>query len=108
MGAFAATLNGKVVLFGGYYTGAPSGVRGDMWTFDGTTWSQVTPTSAPDPRAYGSAATLGSKVVLFGGYGKSSSGYKVFGDTWTWDGTSWSQVSTSGPSARIDAAMAGP
>jgi hypothetical protein len=36
--------------------------------------------------------------VLFGG-GFCCPG-KVFGDTWTWDGTLWTQVSNTGPSAR--------
>lgn len=33
------------------------------------------------------------RVVLFGGADAS----KVRGDTWEWDGNSWSQVSSAGP-----------
>lgn len=47
-------------------------------------------------------ATLGNEVVLFGGNG----GYSLT-DTWTFDGTSWTQVSISSPPpARIAPSMA--
>ena len=43
-------------------------------------------------------------IVLFGG-GNDQGG--VFGDTWTWDGTTWTQQApTTSPAARTDAAMA--
>ena len=42
------------------------------------------------------------QVVLFGGLGTSNAD---LGDTWTWNGTSWTSVA-SGPSARHGAAMA--
>ena len=47
-------------------------------------------------------ATLGGKVILFGGY----DGTAVVGDTWIYDGTTWTQSAATGPSARSDAAMA--
>ncbi len=71
------------------------------------TW-QLVSTSGPSPRrnhamAYDSAR---QKVVLFGGavgYGEDS---VPLGDTWEWDGQTWTQVTTSGPSARSGCAMA--
>src|SRR4029078_5130605 len=43
------------------------------------------------------------RAVLFGGdAGPAGS----FGDTWEWDGATWALASNSGPSARINAAMA--
>jgi hypothetical protein len=44
-------------------------------------------------------------VVLFGGQSWSSE--CVFGDTWTWDGTTWTeQAPATRPSARGEGAMA--
>src|SRR2546427_652082 len=61
-------------------------------------------TDRPEPRmgpamAYDAAR---GRVVLFGGSGASG----PLGDTWEWDGTSWSQVPSSGPSVRSGHAMA--
>jgi hypothetical protein len=39
------------------------------------------------------------RLVLFGG----SSATSLLGDTWTWDGTSWTQQMVTGPSARTNA-----
>jgi hypothetical protein len=78
-----ATLNDRVVLFGGLSgpgaaPGDPPGATSldDTWTWDGTSWAQQ---NVPGPPGQYSAgmATLNGTVVMFGG------------DTWTWDGTSW-------------------
>jgi hypothetical protein len=42
-------------------------------------------------------------VVLFGGVDQAST---LYGDTWEWDGSSWSQKSSTGPAARRGHAMA--
>jgi N-acetylneuraminic acid mutarotase len=46
-------------------------------------------------------ATLNDVIVLFGGIDEV-----LLGDTWTWDGATWTQQSLSGPSPRSNAAMA--
>jgi hypothetical protein len=43
-----------------------------------------------------------SCIVLFGG----ASGSKLFADTWTWDGTEWTQLADTGPTARSGHALA--
>ncbi len=44
-------------------------------------------------------------MVLFGGGGNRR--LRLFGDTWTWDGTTWTQQApAASPSARDQAAMA--
>jgi hypothetical protein len=43
-------------------------------------------------------------IVLFGG--GPPMGLDVLGETWTWDGTSWTQRDVEGPSPRYLAAMA--
>ena len=41
------------------------------------------------------------RTVMFGGYNST-----FLGDTWEWNGSSWTRVSSTGPSARYDHAMA--
>jgi hypothetical protein len=59
---------------------------------------------SPSPRSGGAIATLGNSIVLFGGTNSDTSG---LGDTWTWDGATWTQrESRENPAPRIGAAMA--
>ncbi|HTA78263.1 MAG TPA: kelch repeat-containing protein, partial [Terracidiphilus sp.] len=98
---------GNVVLFGGSTLGSPSAV-GDTWVWNGTTWTNVTPASAansPSARSDYSMvydAALG-QVVLFGGEDASGN---YLNDTWTWNGTTWTQANSAGPSARYAQGMA--
>jgi hypothetical protein len=103
---------GDVVLFGG---ADPNGYAlGDTWTWDGTTWTQQFPATSPSAHIGAAMAydpTTGD-MVLFGGVsgrcggtGVCSSGETA--DTWTWDGTTWTQqFPATSPSARAGAAMA--
>jgi len=69
----------------------------DTWEWDGTTWTQkgigCTP---PQPGTRDSAGmtydTAQHVVVLFGGYAPG-----LLNDTWEWDGTCWTQVTTNTP-----------
>jgi hypothetical protein len=90
---------GKVLLFGSW-----NGVTSfdDTWTWDGSNWTQHFPATSPPSRfSYGIVydASVG-KIVLFGGEhcGDSNCGSQpgsppptFFNDTWTWDGTTWTQ-----------------
>jgi N-acetylneuraminic acid mutarotase len=103
--AAMTTLNGKIVLFGGYNTAGT--YLGDTWTFDGTDWTQLAPATSPSGRESGMAA-VGGTIVLFGGAGRSPWIDNTLSDTWTFDGSTWSAVATaSAPSARV-APLAGP
>lgn len=98
---------GKIVLFGGRAE-VPGGYSNDTWTYDGTTWTQVTANGAagsPPGRQEAMMAYDASigKVVLFGGIDTST---QRLNDTWTFDGTTWTDVSsTARPSARTGGAM---
>ena len=47
------------------------------------------------------------RVLLFGGKDPGTSGLPVFGDTWSWDGTTWQALApVVSPPARIWHAMA--
>jgi hypothetical protein len=106
--------NGTVVLFGGAaITGNTVTVLSDTWIWDGSSWSQpASPCGAggcPPARAAAGMASasasglgLGRGVLLFGG----ASGTSSMGDTWFWQGSSWTQVASGGPPARSDASVA--
>ncbi len=98
----AATLSGVAVLFGGY-----PGPITDTETWDGIAWNAVAGTQ-PKARTGHEMATLGDRVVLYGGCVPSTSmvAGTTFSVTWTWDGTTWTQVMVTGPSARAYASMA--
>jgi hypothetical protein len=72
-------------------------------------WTKMQPFNHPSGRAYPAMAQLGSYVVLFGG----EIDFQPFRDTWLWDGTNWTQITSFGPfgngptpPARYRAAMA--
>lgn len=95
----------RTLLFGGVWGRILSD---ETWGWDGTTWQQFTPATRP-PARHGHAMALDparSRVVLFGGYvavGTASAS----DDTWEWDGTTWSQATTTvRPLARSEATMA--
>ena len=95
---------GKVMMFGGN-DGAST--LADTWLWDGEHWTDVTTPDAPTPR-FGHAMAYDAAhhgVLLFGGLADATSGDA--GDTWWWDGTSWTQVGTTGdqPWPRSFAAM---
>ncbi len=74
----------------------PGSVRADC-----RIWNQVAYSGGPGPRV-GHAMEFDSRdlpsagSILFGGY----DGSILFGDTWRWDGATWTQLATTGPSAR--------
>ncbi len=87
----------QLILFGGgdYNSNA-------TWNFDGTTWTQLntgsdagcTDSCSASPMARSGAGleynpALG-QLVLFGGL--AGVGFDNLNDTWTWDGTTWTQV----------------
>ncbi len=99
------SIRGVTVLFGGYH-GVPN-FYGDTWEWNGSTWI-LRATTGPSPRvghamAYDSARGV---TVLFGGFSGDDLNRYYYGDTWEWDGSTWSLRVTTGPSPRSDSAMA--
>ncbi len=98
---------GTVVVFGGCCAG--SGQLADTWTWDGTTWMQQHPAASPPARYHAAMAYAGATgtVVLFGGAYEQIGAVELLGDTWTWDGTTWTQQAPAvHPSTRYFASMA--
>jgi hypothetical protein len=95
--------NGSLVLYGGTDGAAVGpGELSDTWLFDGDTWVEAQ--VAGPPARYGAAVgTTGSgstgQLVIFGGsYTVDGSGYDYVayrGDTWLWDGSTWTEPSTT-------------
>lgn len=81
-----------VILFGGH--NGTNGL-GDTWSWDGSNWTQLSPSSAPSAR-WGHMMVYDrgtGRIVLHGG--SNSGGY--LNETWLWDGNNWIFVSTTGP-----------
>jgi len=104
-GAASAFDGSRVVLFGGL-SDRP---LADTWGFDGTAW-QPLPTAEPPvgpPARWLHVMAYDShrkRLVMFGGIDSNSN---VLGDTWEWDGTTWTQnTATPAPAARSGAMMA--
>ena len=99
------SMRGQVVLFGGY-NGSAS--LNDTWIWDGTSWKQVVPQNSPPARSFQQMVydSTHDQVILFGG-GTSTDQTTIFGDTWLWDGTNWTQaMPANSPSARNRFGMA--
>jgi hypothetical protein len=105
MAAMSAPGAGAVLFGGNDGTGT---AIGDTWTWNGTTWTEQHPISSPPARWGAAAAALRDSVVLFGGYdGRSGSPAGFLADTWTWDGSTWTERHPArSPRARQGAMMA--
>ncbi|MBI3891014.1 MAG: PKD domain-containing protein [Candidatus Wallbacteria bacterium] len=93
----------RAVTFGGI---SGSGIIQDTWEFDGTTWLDraIPPASSPvSRRSFGMAFDAArAEVVIFGGtLGSGSRGT----DTWAYNGTAWTQRSSTGPENLTDVNM---
>jgi len=100
----------RVLLFGG---ASPSSPRGQTWSYTTGSWTRLDPPNAPSPR-FGAAMMYDAKdrtVVLFGGCGSGGNPDRcprVLGDTWSFSGRSWTNLTanlTSAPPPRFGAAI---
>lgn len=104
------SIRGRTILFGGFVQQL-SFARADTWEWDGSAWFERMPSSSPNGRlahalAFDSARGV---TVLFGGSSACDPmfGCTLYGDTWEWDGTSWSRrIPATSPSPRLNVALA--
>ena len=97
--------SGQTVMFGGASSPGGGGLLSETWTWDGSGWTQQSPSASPPARAYAVEAydTVTGTTVLTGGAGDGA----ALSDTWTWNNTTWSSVDpSSSPPARVGAAGA--
>jgi len=89
-------LRGRATLFGGVAGGVD---LGDTWLWSGATWTLAQPPTSPPPR-YGASIVhdiARSRAVLAGGAAGPLPTVTWFGDTWSFDGTTWQLLSASSP-----------
>lgn len=92
---------GEVVVLAGFATNATIVASRQSWSWNGTRWlPQATQANSPGSRAGAAlmAEPGGQSNLLFGG--SSDSRDVTLGDTWRWDGQSWSHLAVAGPSPR--------
>ena len=98
---------GVTLLFGGVLGSGQNGYLGDTWQYASGVWTQVSSAAFP-PRRFDHAMVYDRKrdrIVMFGGRG--SSGSSLMGDTWEWDGASWTRALPAvSPTPRTGHAMA--
>ncbi|HEX5230393.1 MAG TPA: kelch repeat-containing protein [Bryobacteraceae bacterium] len=98
----------STVVFGGAVGCPTANPTNETWLWDGTNWSKRSPTTMPAVRSshamvYDAGRSL---TTMFGG-SNTVNGFMRLNDTWTWDGTTWTQASpTASPSARDAHALA--
>jgi hypothetical protein len=86
----------QAVLFGGLGDSSMNGGQlDDTWTFDGASWTQRTVTG-PGRRTLHAMAfdSVRAVTVLFGGAAQGV----LSPETWEWNGTAWSLISSTPPS----------
>jgi len=91
----------RLVVFGGF--DAAGAELGDTWEWDpGTnTWANVTPAGAsPSARRFTAMAYdfAANTVLLFGGLDATGT---HLNDTWSFDGSAWTQLSPAGPQPSV-------
>jgi len=98
------TVRNRLVLFGGDAAGAG---LGDTWEWDGAAWTKVAD-FGPEPRTCAAMVFEQDHAALFGGLASSAAAAAptVFGNTWEWGGTHWTQRQDIGPGARWGHALA--
>ncbi|MBL8748175.1 MAG: hypothetical protein JNK78_03380 [Planctomycetes bacterium] len=98
------SLRGRTVLFGGHVGSAV--FSGETWEWDGASWIPVASTG-PAARAAHAMVYDSSRhrTVMFAGYSTGSI-YVEYGDTWEWDGQTWTLAASSGPAPRTEHEMA--
>ena len=91
-----------MVLFGG----SVGTELDETWEHDGNQWIPKFPMLKPEARSLHTMAydPLRRRIVVFGGMGSGGLTNPLY-DTWTWDGTEWTQIPVYGPSGRTNPAM---
>ena len=87
----------QVLLFGGFGSD-PAKPSAQTWTWDGGGWTLRHPACSPPARVVASMTYDAARgvIVMFGGMDLDrGSGNENLNDTWTWDGTNWTEMHPS-------------
>lgn len=91
----------RTVLFGGLAGNQSVDKMEDTWTWDGSAWARVGTTAQPHPESrFGPQMVFDAnrgRVVLYGQFagwylGQVGGGNTSEGNTWEWDGSSWTRA----------------
>lgn len=96
----------RIYIFGGI--NASGNALGDMWALGPEGWTELHPAQIPSPRVGARMVfcPTNGKVVLFGGRAVEGGSLNAFyDDTWTFDGTTWTDTGLVGPSPRQSMTM---
>jgi hypothetical protein len=100
----------QLVLFGGYgISGDKNESLNDTWSWNGATWTRLSPATSPPVRTSAAMADdpATGQLILFGGDVAGGGGLAIYNDTWNWNGTDWIRLSpTEVPPASEGASMA--
>jgi Dockerin type I domain len=95
----------QLIVFGGDNS---VGVLNDTWVFSGTRWNRLQPAQPPPARTNPAVVYDPDThtIILFGGDTHTAPN-GLLNDTWSFDGTTWTQLQTAhAPPARYDASFA--
>ena len=87
-------INGGVLIFGGDTLGFPVGAVNQTWSYNGTTWAQLSPATSP-PASAGIELVFDFNRGVFVTYGSlntSPFGGASADRTWEYNGTTWTQI----------------
>ncbi|MBV9493411.1 MAG: hypothetical protein JOZ54_04145, partial [Acidobacteria bacterium] len=99
----------RVVMFGGHH--ATGSQLNDTWVYDRNDWRQIQTPTSPSQRFLSGGAydPVRDRFVIFGGNNETqnpntlATSTTFLYDTWEFDGTTWKQMSTTGPSVNSPA-----
>ena len=89
--------SGQTVMFGGIPAqGDNNQITNQTWVFNGTYWKQAFPATSPPARKAAAMAydAASSTIIMFGGSG-GASGTVLLNDTWSWNGTTWTKLTST-------------
>ena len=87
-------MTGNVLMFGGDTGAFPSPASNQTWSYNGSTWTQLTPTASPTGKigielVYDSNRGV---FVMYGSMNTSAFGGASVNQTWEFNGATWTQV----------------
>ena len=94
-----------VLLFGGFLDGARAPTA-ETFEWNGREWRKLDVVGPGARYAHAMTTDLaGRRILLHGGMSGFGDDNQVLGDTWSWDGTSWSKLADDGPAVAADRSL---
>ena len=92
--AMATGPTGDLLLFGGDAGGPFGAPSNSTWSYDGSTWTQLTPANSPPNTVLAEMVYDSNRgvFVTYGGGNTSPFGGSSVDKTWEFDGSNWTQV----------------